>query len=420
MKKILFTIQWYPSVFSANALCDQKIIDILSLDQEYKITCLVYCPTGKKRKETINNVKVVRFNRSWWWNVKINAKCEKYTFSKFILRLDKLLLRLTQFVTIPIYPITEPIAYWKFEREAIKLMNKEHFDIVVSEYHGLDSLHAGSILKKRFPEIRFVAILWDPFTGKDPVKYLPKRFFRERMNLGEQQELEVADKIIVMESSRAYHEIHSVCKPYYNKFEYLDIPSIVKPPVQTHPAGLIIHGKINVVYAGILSLPDRNPEYVIQLLKKSTYAKDVNFIFLCTGEGKEKLEQLSNDFPGIITISGFVGREDLNNIYHEAEVLLNFGGPNPSMVPSKIFEYMSYGKPILSTYYIDNEASLKYLRKYPLALCVDQRLEIYENVKLLDNFFEEKISKIVEFDEIEQMFPKNIPTKYVDVIKNLD
>ena len=35
---------------------------------------------------------------------------------------------------------------------ALKLQKKEQFDIVVSEYHGLDSLHAGSVLKKKYPE----------------------------------------------------------------------------------------------------------------------------------------------------------------------------------------------------------------------------------------------------------------------------
>ena len=42
MKKILFTIQWYPSVLSANALCDEKIIRQLVGCNEYEISCLAY------------------------------------------------------------------------------------------------------------------------------------------------------------------------------------------------------------------------------------------------------------------------------------------------------------------------------------------------------------------------------------------
>ena len=46
MKKILFTIQWYPPKDSANVLCDDKIIQELLKTGEYEIHCLVYRTNG--------------------------------------------------------------------------------------------------------------------------------------------------------------------------------------------------------------------------------------------------------------------------------------------------------------------------------------------------------------------------------------
>lgn len=418
-KKILFLIQWYPSVLSANALCDQKIIDLLSEDEKYEVTCLTYKPTGALAKERIGNVNVNRFYKGFWWNKTIDAKRGTGKHNKIVLALIKPMLRMRQILTIPFFPATEPIANWKFAHYALKLYKKNHYDIVVSEYHGLDSLHAGSVLKKHYPGIKFVAILWDSFTGKEPCKYLPPKFANRKMLNAEKRELSCADKIVVMGSSRKYHEQYSTQKTYYDRFVYLDIPGIVKQPEATQKSMLIHEGKINIVYAGILSLPDRDPEYIINTLAQTSHASDIHMIFICTGDGRQKLESLRVKFPGEITISGYVGKDELVATYRGADILLNLGGPNPNMVPSKVFEYLSYGKPIISTYYVDEEASLKYLERYPIAVCIDQRKPIKENNNAVDAFLSEKRYQTISFDEILGLFENNSPQRYKEVFDQL-
>ena len=56
MKKVLFTIQWFPSVLSANALCDETIIEAIRENNEYDISCLVYNMPGMMRHEKIKNI----------------------------------------------------------------------------------------------------------------------------------------------------------------------------------------------------------------------------------------------------------------------------------------------------------------------------------------------------------------------------
>lgn len=418
MKRVLFTIQWHPSVYSANALCDQKIIDILSSDDDYDITCLAYRPFGALKEEKDRNVNTIRFVKSLWWNIKVDSRGKNTRIDGVVCLLDKMITRLFQVLTIPIFPITEPFAYLKFARKALEIQEKEHFDIVISEYHGLDSLHAGKAIKSKYNSTKYIAILWDSFTGKEPAKYLPKWYSDWKMEKAEERELGCADKIIVMESSRAYHENNSTHKTYYNKIQYLDIPGIVKPPVSSRKSNLIKQNKINVIYAGILSLPDRDPEYIIKAIASTRKANDINLIFLCTGSGKQKLRALSNEYPNI-TISGFVDKDELVSIYNDSDILLNFGGPNPNMVPSKVFEYLSYGKPIISTYYIDNEASLKYLEKYPYSLCIDQRLPINNAIKKLDVFLDEILGKRLPFENIKETYKNNTPEMFKKMIDEL-
>lgn len=70
-----------------------------------------------------------------------------------------------------------------------------------------------------------------------------------------------------------------------------------------------------------------------------------------------------------------------------ADVLLNFGVKTPSAISGKIFEYMSYAKPIISTFSIDNEACIPYLKKYPCSLMIDER----------DNNYQIQAEQVIEF-----------------------
>ena len=416
MKKILFTIQWYPPKDSANVLCDDKIIQELLKTGEYEIHCLVYRTNGSEKLEIINGVTIHRFSRGLYFRYYLWARDNK---SKIGAVINRIILRIKQILTIPIYPCYEPLLARRFAREARKLHRKEKFDIVISEHHGFDSLYAGHALKKYDPNIQFMSILWDPFTGKEPAKYLPKGYAEQKLLKSEGKILSNADRIIAMKSSCEYHERMSKNKPYYDKYRFLDIPGIVKPKEASTDAKYIEENKINIVYSGVLSLPERDPAYIVELLNKTKFAKDINLVFFSIGNGVDKLHVLKEKFKGNLVINGYVSREEINAVYHKADVLINLGGSNPYMVPSKIFEYMSYGKLILSTYYIDDESSKKYFEQYPLALCVDVRKDMDENKTLLEEFIEGKLNKTIEFEDVKKAFPNNLPESYVEVIKEI-
>lgn len=419
-KRVLFILQSYPSVRSANALCDEKIIQkMIEAQDRYEVFCLVYENYNLSSEETVNHVHIYRFKRGVIWRLLSRARTKPSRLSSVVLRLNRVYLRVKQFIFIAIYPYTEPFLTKIVSNNAVRLHAKYHFDAVISEYHGLDTLHAGGTLKRHDPHIKFLPILWDPFTGKEPAKYLPRGYASWRLEKAEARELSRADKIVVMESSRAYHESHSTGKPYYDRFVYLDIPGIVCPPKAVKASTFIRKGKINIIFAGVLSLPDRDPEPILRVLGKTSLAKDIHMVFFSIGEGLRKLEAVKKDFPGEITISGYVDKEELVATYHGADVLLNLGGPNPTMVPSKVFEYLSYGKPIISGYYIDDEASLKYLERYPLALCVDQRIETEISASLIDKALPLLLGRKIPFDDIVAAYPGNTPGRYLDLIDEL-
>ncbi len=421
MKKVLFIIRSYPPTRSANVLCDDKIIRAMLDKGGYEIHCLACRFHGQKKHEEVNGVKVHRFNRGKWWILYTFARDnETKGIYRFIVKLDRLYMRLWQFLYIPIYPNYEPLLARHVAKEAIKLHKEEHFDLVVAEHNGRDTLYAGSQVKKFDGKVKLVSILWDPFSGKDLAKYLPKGYAYRMLLRDEEKILRYPDRIISMYSNKAYQETHSKDKPFFKNIRFLDIPGIIRPGKTTEEETFTKEGKINMLYSGILTLPDRDPAYLIKMIGSSRYADKINLMFFVTRtSGTAKAKESLKGFKGTSIIHPFVPNNLLKSIAAHSDVLINIGGSNARMVPSKIFEYMSSGKPVLSTYYTDNDSSAQYLKKYQAAECIDIRKPMAESVAAFEDFIEQKLKCHVPFEEVEAKFPLNTPGKYVELIDEL-
>ena len=71
--------------------------------------------------------------------------------------------------------------------------------------------------------------------------------------------------------------------------------------------------------------------------------------------------------------AGELHGEALQRQYAETDVLVNIGNAVDNQMPSKIFEYISTGKPVINIYKSPECPTLKYLERYPLALNLYER-----------------------------------------------
>ncbi len=424
-KKILFTIQWYgiPAKLctSANTICDERIIEDLKKNSHYEIHILSYGLTGFPMDEVIDGVYVHRFKRPAWWNHFIYTRFNQKTwFDKVIFKYDQITLRLKQLLFIPIYPDITPFHSRHFAKEAEILFQKHNFDLVISEHNGRDTTYAAYALKKSHPEIKYIPILWDPMSGKELAKYLPQSIAKKMLDKDENKLLSLADLVIEMQSYKDYQEEKSHKKSFFSKLLFLDIPGIIKPNCQSTQDNYNKKGYINILYSGIITLPERDPSYLIDVINHSKYADKVNLMFFSAGKaGMDKVAELLKTFKGKSLLHSYIPKNELDIIAYNADILVNLGGSNPRMVPSKIFEYMSLCKPVVSTYFIDNECSLSYFSKYPLAMCLDIRLPLTYNVKKFEYFVENKLTDSISFEEVERTFPANTPKSFNNAISGL-
>lgn len=422
MKKVLFIIQSYPSNRSANVLCDEKIMKAMSDTGGYEIHCLAYRFHGQSLSEELNGFKVHRFKRGKWWDLYTYARDNenRATIYKLIVKLNRVYMRIRQLFCIPIYPNYEPLLAKRVAREALKLNSTEKFDIVVAEHSGRDTLYAGMRLKEKCQDIKLVSILWDPLSGRQLAKYLPQGYAQRKIDHDEAKLLSNSDRIICLVSNREYQKEHSSDKPFFKNIRFLDIPGIIEPKIAHKEEPFTQKNKINILYSGILSLPDRDPSRLIEIINKSRYADKIHLMFFSAGiDAIDKARKQLAGFKGSYLIHPYVPKSLLDSIAAHSDILINLGGSNPRMVPSKIFEYMSLGKPIVSTYYIDEESSRKYFRNYPLAICIDLRKSMTSCVVDFDNFIDAKLHSNVRFSKIKETFPLNTPQAFIDVFNEI-
>lgn len=416
MKKVLFVIQSFPAIRSANVLCDTAIIQEWKKNTDIEIHCLVYRYNNLPDFEELDGVKIHRFKRGLIWKLYCWAKENKGIISKSILRINRFVLRLKQLFTIPIYPCYEPVLALKYRKEAIKLHKMECFDMVIAEHNGFDTMYAGFMLKRYDPNVLYVQIFWDSLSGGFGAKYLPQSYTDKKRINWEKKILTYADKSIIMAS----HESHAdkLWKDYdfFNKISYLDIPYYIRVERQNNDKEKG-NSMISIVFAGSMGM--RDPQFACRLFSDFGN-KDIVLHIYTSDIYHEKIRKVLEYDNSSIVLHDYVSHDELLEIYSNADVFFNIGVKNSNAISGKIFEYMSYGKPIISTYSIDDEACLPYLQKYPLALCVDERNGNLDALrKRVYDFIMKNYRKRIDSSIIESLLYKNMPKSYVDLLNKL-
>ena len=89
------------------------------------------------------------------------------------------------------------------------------------------------------------------------------------------------------------------------------------------------------------------------------------------------------------------------------------------MIPCKIFEYMSTGNKIISFTHSEMDSSLPYMKKYPLALIIQEDDFLNDkNIELILDFILNENS-CPDSEMLEKIFIKNTPKFFVESIERL-
>lgn len=404
--KILYILGAYKPRASANGICSDNVLQEL-VAQGNDVTVIANrlydCPEFSEE----NGLKIHRIKPkfSYWLSdwAKVNNNA---LLMKAAAIINKLKLMAMSFS----WPFVSPLYTCRFYKKAVRLYKKERFDKVIAVYTPVDSLLAGYKLKKKFPEVRFFPYFLDSLSGGYGPKFFSKEKIIKRGLKIEKKVFPLAEKIIVMKSSEGHQLNYN--EEFREKLCFLDIPTLKKKPITRDKAD---RSDIKLLFVGTLLANVRNPDTLINAIE---HIQNENIVYEFVGDVncKEKFSGLINSLGNRLIFTDFVNYDKLEKKINEADILINIGNSVSTMVPSKIFEYMSYGKPIISTYDIEDEPSKQYLEKYPLALLLSGEASPEENAKKIESFINDNSGKTVDFEELTEMFYLNTPKAFVSEV----
>lgn len=407
MKKILFIML---EIDSASGICVSNVAEQMA-KLGWEVDILAY-PTKRKMDVKINKHDI----RPGFFRY----VHQRYRNNVLLSKMSSLGYKIKVALTIFMWPWNSPFFTMRLLNKVYHLYNLYKYNCIVPVYTQVDPIIVGYFLKRKYgAEVKVAPYFLDSLSAGPVPKLLKKKDKIKKGLKWEERLLSNADGVIYMESSKLHHLKYSASKQYFDKVEFLDIPAFCmglniadckKEHVQEEAARCI-----NITYVGSLPNGIRNPEYAFETMAQ---LKDLKIYISIVGVSEEDAKRFRTYNLDINWI-GRVSHDEAIKYIMSSDILLNIGNRIEGMVPSKIFEYMSYAKPILSFSPINNEPSLAYLRKYPKACMLME----HDSVEINANKIREFIYKINEDDisleEIRTRFYKNTPECFCDYINTL-
>lgn len=413
--KILFILGAYKPRASANGLCAANVVDYLK-SQGHSITVLSNKHIDGDSYENENGVEIYRVKQRLFFRIKeyISLNSNKRPLTcKILSGLATVLNKLQLFFMSPFWPIVSPMTNRRFRNTALTLQKKNNYDVVVSIYTPIEALLAGYEIKKSFPSVKFIPYFLDSMSGGYGPKFFSKRAIINRGLKIERKLYNLADSVFLMKSSEGHQLKYN--DQYGSKMRFLDIPMLLSRSDNNSLNSNKPSYLCKMLFVGSISSKIRNPKTLIDALLQ---VESQNFVceFVGNIDCNDEFSDLKVRMGERLIFTGFMDHDKLEGKIAEADILLNIGNLIPSMVPSKIFEYMSYQKPIISTYDISNEPSAIYLRQYPLALLLSKDTAPKENAEKITQFIQNTNKNQLKYSMLEKQFYLNTPKAFADTL----
>lgn len=270
--------------------------------------------------------------------------------------------------------------------------------------------------KKINKKVRLVPYLFDHLVENNSLhRFRILKNIKKRAHLNfEKRMIGLADSILILKQLEEHY--------LNNHVESMDKVHVVEHPLLKKP--LVSHLEDerrdnSFIYAGAFYKKIRNPEYMLELFDEVLNHLDGSLNIYAFGDCVELINSYSS-LNDRIKNWGKVSSDLISQKLHDSNYLIAVGNSDNKQVPSKIFEYISYGKPILYLYSNLNDKNLEVLKKYPLASCLLQnREDLKNNLFEIIDFCEKYSESSITFEEAVSIYPDATPEHTATVIQNI-
>ncbi|WP_238403192.1 glycosyltransferase [Paenibacillus mesophilus] len=249
-------------------------------------------------------------------------------------------------------------------RKAKRLMSDARYDAVISVSHPFSSHLTGVRLKKKWPELSWIVDIGDPFyfhsmPTNNRLLYNGINYWAER------GVLKRADYVVL--------NTEQTKEMYRSTFQMEPSKMRVSPPLVSTPnTDLILPvqqpgERLRFIFIGTLYRDIRNPQALLkwfEALYRDMQGNVELHFYGNVGDCAEYFEPYGRYKDETLFVHGLVPREQAYSAMIGADILVNIGNKTPDLLPSKLVEYASTGKPIFNLVSIPDDSSVEFFRTY--------------------------------------------------------
>lgn len=378
MRRIAIITSNYMPNPDANGICVYNIINELKKFSD-EIICICNQNENEAEQEIIDGIKVYRVEPSL--HTKLIIRYQKHASVKNKITMEMILnaRRVKNLLNIKKYPRTE----LRREKMILSILEKlPEVDLIIAVFRPFDGIGAAIAYKKKYPACKICGYFLDSLNDSVPHGMNPK-IYRRIIADNEKKYLEKMDIILKPESDKKYYDKSN----WHKKIKYAKFPVFVKAsPSEQYP---FPKEEISLVFAGTLSSSYRSPIYLLKVLER-LYQKNnkIHLHFFGTYDNPAELNHWEKEYMDFFTYHGSISFEQSRSVLASADILVNITNKGMDMVPSKIYELMAQGKPILNVRSNKEDICEKYFGVYPLLCNVDGvEMNIAEDAAKVERFF---------------------------------
>lgn len=395
MKKVILLTDFYFPHNNANGLCIGRIGNGL-LKMGYEVHVIAYSDSSSSLEDCIDGIYVHRVKPAFFY------KMRSYFFEHssqfvgkmvwFFALLDR---RIRKLLFAYWYPFVYPMAAWRYIKKIKYISEKFNCKNIIAGYNPIEAAIACLIFNER-SGFHTIAYFMDTFTMTSNARNYPFIF-----NRGRWWERKIFDRVGLIGNLAQYsnHFSSNFYHPWKEKMEVMGIPIDFSRVATKYKDS----NAIQMLYTGGCSFEDRDPRYFVGLFERLSKEMPVVLSFYGKNNVAEYLDNL-NMKNSQIRNQGFVSFLELNKARARANFMVNFGSKNEIIVPSRLLEHISTGKPIIHVFYRNDDPCLDILRNYPLVLLIDATAPYDKSYVELCKFVKSYNGTVVEQDTLEKIY----------------
>lgn len=283
----------------------------------------------------------------------------------------------------------------------LKKIWADSFDLIIS----MSGRYYTSIATARFCKrkgIPFIFYQVDPCASN---QYLSVKSLQRRIRI-EKEIYQVADYVFTTD---LIHKdvINYLPEQLCKKVIELEFPLISKPKVVRD--GQKRGKKAVCVFSGSIYGGIRDPQYTLDLFRKLNDEGLVELHFSGVSSGDV-------DNAEFVCCHGALPLNQAMQLIADADFLINIGNSVTNQVPSKLFDYISMGKPIINICKNHTCPTIKYLDKYPCSINLFEDEDCFETqLNLLRDFILNHKEKEESFLSIKKLYFECTPEYCADI-----